>query len=138
MTTRFFALTALAVASPALAAPATTPTAEAGALEQIPTLDGNVIGDPAWGGITPISEFWQIQPSDGMPATQKTEVYIGYSDTALYVGVVAWDDDPGEIIVSDARRDSDLDDTDAFLFIIDGLLDRQNGFIFGTNAAGIE
>jgi len=29
-------------------------------------------------------------------------------------------------------------DTDAFLVIIDGLLDRQNGFMFGTNAAGIE
>ena len=29
-------------------------------------------------------------------------------------------------------------ETDAFLFIIDGLHDRQNGFVFGTNAAGIE
>ena len=76
------------------------------ALDRAPTLDGNVIGDPAWSSMTPASDFWQIQPNDGQPSTQRTEVYIGYSDTALYVGVVAWDDDPSGIIVSDSRRDS--------------------------------
>ena len=56
---------ALALAAQAEAAPTTPPSAEATALEQTPTLDGNVIGDPAWGGLTPISDFWQIQPQDG-------------------------------------------------------------------------
>ena len=73
-----------------------------------------------------------------MASSQKTEVLIGYSDTALYIGVIAHDDNPAGIIVTDSRRDSSLNDTDAFIVIIDGLLDRQNGFMFGTNAAGIE
>ena len=45
---------------------------------------------------------------------------------------------PPAIIVSDSRRDADLDETDAFQVIMDTYLDRQNGFVFGTNPAGIE
>ena len=107
-------------------------------LEHAPAVDGMVAADEAWSAVSPASGFWQVQPNDGQAATQRTEVYIGYTDDALYVGVIAFDDDPAGIIVSDSRRDSSLDDTDAFLFVIDGLLDRQNGYVFGTNAAGIE
>ena len=35
-------------------------------------------------------------------------------------------------------RDSPLDDMDSFIFIIDTFNDNQNGYAFGTNAAGIE
>ena len=105
---------------------------------QAPLLDGVVLGDPAWEGVTPASGFWQVQPYDGEPSTQQTDVYIVYTDTAIYIGVMAWDDNPDGIIVSDSRRDSSLDDTDAFIIVIDGLLDRQNGYVFGTNPAGIE
>ena len=41
-------------------------------------------------------------------------------------------------MVSDSRRDADLNDEDSFLFIIDTYHDRQNGFLFGTNAQGME
>lgn len=107
-------------------------------LPSAPVVDGQVIGDDVWNGIVPATTFWQTQPNDGQPATQKTEVFIGFTDDALYIGVIAHDDNPAGIIVTDSRRDSSLEDTDAFLVIIDGLLDRQNGYLFGTNAAGIE
>ena len=103
-----------------------------------PLIDGVVVGDEAWAGSIPATGFQQVQPNDGQSASQKTEVFIGYSDTSLFIGVVAFDDNPAGIIVTDSRRDSSLEDTDAFLVVIDGLLDRQNGFMFGTNAAGIE
>ena len=115
-----------------------TPTLSATRLDAAPTIDGNVTGDLSWATVSPAHDFLQVQPSDGQPATQRTEVFIGYTDNALYIGVMAYDDDPSAIIVTDRRRDSSLDDTDAFLFVIDGLLDRQNGYVFGTNAAGIE
>ena len=41
-------------------------------------------------------------------------------------------------MVSDARRDANLDNTDAFIFILDTYKDGQNGFIFGTNSLGVE
>ena len=107
-------------------------------LGQAPVIDGDVLSDAAWPAGREAVRFWQVRPNDGQPSSQETLVHIGYTDTALYVGVVAFDDDPSGIIISESRRDPDLDDTDAVLFVIDGLLDRQNGYVFGTNPAGSE
>ena len=133
--TAFFAVPFIAQAQ---SRPDTPPVMQAQSLELAPLLDGDVLNDPAWEGVRPATGFWQIQPNDGFPATQRTEVFIGYSNDTVYIGVVAHDTDPDQIIVTDSRRDSALDDTDAFLIIIDGLLDRQNGYVFGTNPAGLE
>jgi hypothetical protein len=118
--------------------PAGRPVIPAGHLTTLPVLDGKVIGDSAWDGLSPASGFWQVQPDDGVRATQATEVYIGFSGDALYIGVIAYDDNPEGILVTDSRRDSDLGDTDSFQVLIDGMRDGQNGFVFGTNPAGIE
>jgi len=114
------------------------PSMQSSELSESPLLDGNVLGDPAWLGVSPATGFTQIQPDDGLPATQKTEVFVAYSDDALYIGVVAYDNDPAGILVTDSRRDSDLGETDSFQVIIDGLRDGQNGYVFGTNPAGIQ
>ncbi len=118
--------------------PGSPPEMQAFKLPVAPIIDGKVHGDAAWNAVTPARNFWQVKPAEGQPATQKTEVFVGFTDSALYIGVIAYDDNPDGIIVTDSRRDSSLNDTDAFLVIIDGLLDRQNGYVFGTNAAGIE
>ena len=140
----FFAcnLFALAIAGEVLAqtvdSNAPRPVAQAIALTTAPVIDGNVLDDPAWRGAEPITDFWQSQPNSGQAASQRTAVYIGFTDTALHIGVIAYDDEPLEIISTDSRRDSSLDNTDSIKIMIDGLLDRQNGYIFGTNPAGIE
>lgn len=114
------------------------PSTTAFPLVQAPSIDGDVFNDPVWQTVAPTSGFTQQQPNEGQPSSQRTEVYIGYTDTALYIGVIAYDSDPEQIIVADSRRDSDLEETDSFQVIIDGYMDRQNGFIFGTNPAGVE
>ena len=119
-------------------APADRPVVRATEMTSIPVLDGRVLEDSAWAGLIPATGFWQVQPDDGERATQRTEVYVGYSDDALYIGVVAYDDDPDAILVTDSRRDSDLSDTDSFQVVLDGLRDGQNGFVFGTNPVGIQ
>ena len=48
------------------------------------------------------------------------------------------DSDPSGIVVNGSRRDSPLDETDAFQIVLDTYRDRQNGFVFGTNPAGLE
>lgn len=118
--------------------PSSPPSMKASALSRAPILDGEVLGDDAWRNTEPARDFWQIKPNNGQLASQRTEVFVGFTGTTLYIGIVAYDSDPSAIIVTDSRRDSSLDDTDALLIIIDGLLDRQNGYVFGTNAAGIE
>lgn len=111
---------------------------QASRLQKSPSLDGIVRGDDAWEGVIPASSFTQTQPFEGMPSTRDTEVFIGYTDTAVYIGLMAYEDNPETIIVADSRRDSALDQTDSFQVVIDGLMDRQNAYLFGTNPAGIE
>ena len=114
------------------------PVANANALSSEPVIDGDVLNDPAWQNAEPITDLIQIQPNSGLNATQRTEVFVGYTDEAIYIGVIAHDTNPELIIATDSRRDSSLTDTDAIRIMIDGLLDRQNGFVFGTNPAGVE
>jgi hypothetical protein len=118
--------------------PAERPVMQAFNLQSAPQIDGNVLDDSAWNGVIPAGGFWQVQPNEGSPATQETEVFIGFLDDALYIGMVAYDDNPEGIIVTDGRRDASLNETDSFRVIIDGMLDKQNGYIFGTNPLGME
>jgi hypothetical protein len=106
--------------------------------ETPPVIDGQVSGDPVWQSVPAASEFWQEQPNEGAPASERTEVRVGYTDTTLYVGVILFDSNPSAIVISDARRDAPLDETDSFQMIFDTYRDRLNGFVFGTNPAGIE
>jgi hypothetical protein len=104
----------------------------------IPTLDGNVLDDPAWQQAPAITGFSQEQPEEGQPASENTVVRMVFTRDTLYVGVICYDRDPSAIIVSDSRRDAGLDETDSFQMIFDTYRDRQNGFVFGTNPAAIE
>ena len=114
------------------------PTAQAIALTEIPDIDGEVMEDPVWQAITPLGDLIQTQPSFGQPASEKTEIRIAYTSDTFFVSVVCYDAEPDQLVVSDARRDANLDNTDAFIFILDTYKDGQNGFIFGTNSLGVE
>jgi hypothetical protein len=112
--------------------------ATASRVAEAPTLDGDVLNDPAWAQAAPIAGFTQEQPDDGAPVSERTEVRVIFTNDTLYVAAIMYDSDPSGIIISDARRDAPMDDTDSFQMIVDTYRDRQNGFLFGTNPAGIE
>jgi hypothetical protein len=124
--------------SPAPGGAAARPTASATAVAEAPTLDGDVLGDPIWQQGTPITGFRQYQPDEGQPVSERTEVRMIFTRDTLFVGVVCYDAEPENIIVADSRRDSSLDNTDSFRMIFDTFRDVQNGFVFGTNPAGVE
>jgi hypothetical protein len=102
-----------------------------------PVIDGN-LDEAAWAGVEPITDFVQAEPTEGLPATEQTEVRLLYDDKMIYIGVICHDGDPSRIVITDSRRDSGLDAMDSFRMIFDTYHDRQNGFIFGTNVTGIE
>jgi Domain of unknown function (DUF5916)/Carbohydrate family 9 binding domain-like len=132
-----FAILSFASAGVASESTTTMRIAEAAIAGEAPVLDG-VVEDSVWRNAQVITDFVQAEPYEGEPATERTEVRLLYDKTHLYLGVICYDTDPGGIIVTDSRRDSSLDDTDSFRVIFDTYLDRQNGFVFGTNPAGIE
>lgn len=114
------------------------PAARAVRVAEGPTLDGEVLNDPVWLQGAAIDGFRQYQPFEGQPVSERTEVRMIFTRDTLYVGVVCYDSDPDGIIVTDSRRDSSLDNTDSFRMIFDTFRDVQNGFVFGTNPAGVE
>ncbi len=103
-----------------------------------PVLDGDIINDQAYTTAIPLTDFWQNKPDDGQSSTERTEVRILYTADKLYFGIICYDRNPSEIIVSENRRDASLEETDCVQIILDTYYDRQNGFVFGTNPAGLE
>ena len=113
-------------------------TARAVSVEDGPIIDGDVLNDPIWIDVAPVSGFRQSAPNEGQPASERTEVRVLFTDDTVYFGVVCYDSDPAAIIVSDSRRDSALRDSDSFQLVLDTFGDQQNGFVFGTSPAGQE
>ena len=114
------------------------PVALAQRVAEAPLVDGDVLADAAYADARMATGFVQSRPFEGQPASERTEVRIVYTEDTLYFGVVCYTDDPSTIIVADSRRDSDLTETDSFRIILDTYHDGLNGFVFGTNPAGVE
>ena len=116
------------------------PTFRAGKLAEnaeAPVIDG-VVTEAVWSTVQPYSTFIQQDPTEGAPASEKTEIRILVGKSHLYIGIICFDSDPSKIIVSQARRDASLTDTDSIIMVLDTFNDNQNAFVFGTNPLGIE
>jgi len=103
-----------------------------------PVIDGDVLNDDLWNSILPINSMIQITPNYGELSSEKTEIRVAYSDNNFFVAFIGFDKEPSKIVVSDSKRDADLNDEDSFLFIVDTYNDLQNGFLFGTNSDGMQ
>ena len=107
-------------------------------LNSDPLIDGDVINDTVWQNIPFVDQMIQTKPSFGLNSSERTEIKVAFTSSFMYIGVVCYDSNPDKLLVSDSRRDADLGDDDSFLFIIDTYNDQQNGFLFGTNSAGMQ
>ena len=114
------------------------PTMEAIPLSQTPHLDGDVVNDPAWSSLPAATGFVQVRPFEGTAASEPTEVFIGYSEDTLFIGVICYDSEPQGLIISDGGRDSITPEVDNFAVVIDSFKDRQNGFVFSTTPGAVE
>src|SRR3989449_118238 len=106
-------------------------------IDMPPVLDG-LVSAQVWQEIEPANGFIQQEPNEGSVATEKTEVRFGYDARNVYIGIICFDSQPENIVVSQNRRDGSLTDTDSIQILLDTFHDRQNAFIFGTSPTGIE
>ncbi len=104
---------------------------------EAPMIDG-LLNEGAWLKAIPLDGFTQAEPLQGEPASQRTEVRILFDATSIYVGAILHDTDPSQIVTTDTRRDANLGEMDSFQIIFDTYRDQQNGFVFGTNALGVQ
>ncbi|MDA2934248.1 carbohydrate binding family 9 domain-containing protein [Acidobacteria bacterium AH-259-D05] len=118
--------------------------ARAQRVEGAPKIDGD-LSESIWRGAPTVSGFLQRDPSEGEPATEKTEVKIIYNDRAIYFGILCYDSEPAKILATERARDGGVggsawDDAftsdDTFEIILDTFHNHQDGFLFRTNPLG--
>ena len=98
-------------------------------------VDGR-LDDAAWQSAPVTDIFTQLDPDEGKPASQRTEVRVLYDLSALYVGVRLHDS--GKIVGRLGRRDMPLGDSDWFGLMIDSYHDLRTAFGFDVNPAGVK
>src|SRR2546430_6677475 len=89
------------------------------------------------GKMLKVDGFLQRDPKDGAPVSQKTEVFLGYTDKDLYVVCVCFDSEPGKIRARLVRREL-INDDDQFGFVLDTFQDRYHGLFFYVNPLGVQ
>ncbi len=109
--------------------------AQAKRVNSSPKLDGD-LNEALWKEASTISQFLQRDPREGEPATEKTEVKIIYTDTAIFFGVVCFDSQAEKIIANERARDDSLGSDDTFEIILDTFHNHRDGFLFRTNPLG--
>jgi hypothetical protein len=100
------------------------------------TLDGR-LDERFWALATPATDFIQIDPSNGAPATERTEVRVVFNGSSLYLGVTCYDSEPDKWLGYETRRDQFLGSDDRFMWTIDTFLDARSGYFFEMNPSGL-
>ena len=86
----------------------------------------------------PASDFVQVEPEEGAPATEKTEVWIAFDNANIYISFRCWESQPDRVSATEMRRDvgNMWRGDDMVYWMFDTFLDRRNGFEFGLNPIG--
>jgi hypothetical protein len=137
-------------AAPSLAAQQTTdsasmrrthaspvPMANAALREGTVVIDGR-LDDEAWAKATPITTFTQLDPDEGKPSSERTEVRFLYDDGALYVAGRMFDAKGAAGVTSRLIRRDANSESDWFNINIDSYHDHLGEAMFELNPAGVK
>ena len=112
-----------------------TPAIKIPHVSRAPKLEDFLNGTPREAE-TVVTDFCQLVPGDGEPASQPTTAYLSYDDKNLYVVFIA-KDDPTKIRAHKAKREDIL--TDDFVCAeIDTFHDHRRDYFFCANPYGIQ
>ncbi|HEX5718381.1 MAG TPA: DUF5916 domain-containing protein [Thermoanaerobaculia bacterium] len=105
--------------------------------ETAPVIDGR-LDDAVWKTAEHLTDFLQLEPYDGKPATEATEVFLGYDQNHLYIGIRCHDSEPKKIVTTTLTRDSDMTYDDTVQILFDTFRDRRSAYLFVTNSGGVQ
>lgn len=106
-------------------------------VDEAPHIDGH-LDDDAWQSIEPITDFIQVWPADGSPATEPSEVRIAYDRDNLYFAFQFYDRDPQLIRAKNLERGGRNDRDDHAYIGLDTFQDGRNAYLFEMNALGTQ
>jgi hypothetical protein len=100
-------------------------------------IDGQ-LDESAWTTAEPATDFRQESPTEGAPASEKTEVRVLYDDKNIYISIRAFDSEPKNINARELVRDADFANDDTIAVVLDTYHDRRNAFRFTVNPLGTQ
>ncbi len=100
------------------------------------TIDG-ILDEPVYAQAKAAVDFLQIQPYNGKPSFQPTEVRIFYDQTAIYVGAMMYDSAPDSIYNFFSERDN-IGSSDYFGIYFDPYNQGQLAYGFFITPAGVQ
>jgi uncharacterized protein DUF5916 len=100
-------------------------------------VDGK-LDESVYSTVKPFGGMIQVAPKYGAPSTEKSDIWVMFDDTHMYVACRCWDSAPPEQwVVNETRRDTNqLRQNDHFGVMFDTFYDRRSGFLFYTNPLG--
>ncbi len=105
-------------------------------VEQAPVIDGR-LDEAVWQQAEVITDFHQTRPGDGTEPSEPTEVYMLYTEDALYIGARMYDSEPHLISAPTIRHGQGLGSDDRLVVILDPFNTRRVGYRFETNLNGV-
>jgi TolB-like protein len=99
-------------------------------------LDGR-LDEAAYAATTAVSDFIQQEPTEGAPATERTDTWIFFDDDTIYIAARCWDSQPDRMVANEMRRDNlGIFLNENFAVALDTFYDRRNAYLFHTNPLG--
>ncbi len=99
-------------------------------------VDG-ILDDAAWEDAEPYEEyFFQHEPLDRAPSSEKTRVMVLQDEKMLYFGIQCYDSEPDKIFASSMRRDRNYGRGAVLELLLDTFQDNRNAYSFDTNPLG--
>ena len=101
-----------------------------------PRIDG-LLDDAVWQRAIRLTEFVQVRPVEGAPATEDTEVWIAYDSGHVYMAMHAHYTNPSMARANRVERDQMRND-DTISVYFDTFLDQQRAYVFAVNGYGVQ
>ncbi|HET7292685.1 MAG TPA: DUF5916 domain-containing protein, partial [Vicinamibacteria bacterium] len=111
------------------------PVLRAGSLTGELNVDG-VLSEDAWAGAEAIESLTTVEPEEGGVPAGKTLVKVLANTKEVVFGVVCYDAEPAGIVTFSKARDSDLEEEDHILLVLDTFQDGRSGYAFAVNPSG--
>ncbi len=99
-------------------------------------IDG-LLDEAPWSLAQPATDFLQQDPTEGAPASERTEVKVLFDDRNIYFGIRAFDDST-QINARELVRDASFSNDDKIEILLDTYNDKRNAFRFAVNPLGTQ
>lgn len=96
------------------------------------------LGETIWKKAPEATDFIQLQPEKGDPASERTVVKVLFDDEHVYFGFWCYDSEPEKIVGRMTKRDTDIRSDDSVYVLLDTFHDRRTCYYVCTNLLGTQ